>query len=302
MLYNVAIKAGLMLLLTAPAPSTPNLLRRPDAMPENIQQLSLLTPTEGKTCKQCGEWKPFVKFLKGGGGYRSPRCRNCTDPPERQRERDRARYKNNPTRNAQVKERVRRWAENNTERVRIGNHRRYEANKEAHAIANKRRYEANKPARAASAKVWREHNKEQINARRIRYKQANPEAVRESQRQSYQRNKASRLAKAKTYRKLHPEVKQICEARRYARKKGARGNFGVRQWRAICAAYDHICLACKTQKPLTVDHVVPISKDGFDCVCNIQPLCLQCNVKKNARTVDHRPFLVAIPCPHREAA
>jgi 5-methylcytosine-specific restriction endonuclease McrA len=270
-------------------------------MLENIQQLSLLTPTDGKTCKQCGEWKPLTKFLKGGYvGGRSPRCRNCTDPPENQRARDRRRYRE-PKRNAEVRERVRRWTQENAAHAKEGQRRRYEAKREQHLITFRQRYHDNKDVYAARARRYRADNKDAIKASRVRYKTENADKIRESQRESYERHKESRRAKYKTYRKLHPEVKQVSEARRYARKKGARGNFGVRQWRAICAAYGHLCLACKAHKPLTVDHVIPISKDGFDCVCNIQPLCLQCNVKKNVRTVDHRPFLVALPCPHREA-
>jgi 5-methylcytosine-specific restriction endonuclease McrA len=36
-------------------------------------------------------------------------------------------------------------------------------------------------------------------------------------------------------------------------------------------------LCCGEAKPLTVDHVVPVSKGGSNDISNIQPLCLECN-------------------------
>ena len=43
---------------------------------------------------------------------------------------------------------------------------------------------------------------------------------------------------------------------------------------------------CQQIKPLTVDHVVPISKGGSNDISNIQPLCCNCNSKKNAKQID----------------
>lgn len=60
------------------------------------------------------------------------------------------------------------------------------------------------------------------------------------------------------------------------------------QWVALCERYNHCCLACGERKPLTVDHVVPISRGGSSDISNVQPLCLDCNRRKNARTVDYR--------------
>lgn len=246
-------------------------------MPKNIQQPSLLTLSEGKTCKQCDEWKPLVKFLKGGYiGGRSPRCRTCVDPPENARARDRVRYRQ-PHRNKQVRDKVLKWKANNAGHVRQWHQAHHQANKESHNARSRQAYLENKERRSLDAKAYRESHKEEIAASRAIYRNNNADSIREAQRRSYQIHKESRLAKSKAYRKAHPEVKQICEARRYARKKGSRGFFGVRVWRQILIAYGPMCLKCKEQKPLTVDHVVPVSKGGPDCVCNIQPLCLSCN-------------------------
>lgn len=51
--------------------------------------------------------------------------------------------------------------------------------------------------------------------------------------------------------------------------------------------YDH-CLACGSTGPLTVDHVIPLSKGGANTLKNLQPLCEACNQAKGTRKVDYR--------------
>lgn len=60
-------------------------------------------------------------------------------------------------------------------------------------------------------------------------------------------------------------------------------------WKEILLAlYGPACLCCKEVKPLTLDHVVPISKGGLHTLSNAQLLCLRCNSVKNARFIDYR--------------
>ncbi|MGH3145755.1 MAG: HNH endonuclease [Rubrobacter sp.] len=49
------------------------------------------------------------------------------------------------------------------------------------------------------------------------------------------------------------------------------------------------CLCCgSSDKPLTPDHVVPLSLGGSNLIANIQPLCRSCNARKNVKVVDYR--------------
>ena len=41
------------------------------------------------------------------------------------------------------------------------------------------------------------------------------------------------------------------------------------------------CWVCNSKEKLTVDHILPISKGGFNTVGNIQILCNICNIIKN---------------------
>ncbi len=51
---------------------------------------------------------------------------------------------------------------------------------------------------------------------------------------------------------------------------------------------DEVCLKCGTDKKLTIDHVIPISKKGSNDFSNLQTLCKKCNSLKGSEIVDYR--------------
>ena len=83
------------------------------------------------------------------------------------------------------------------------------------------------------------------------------------------------------YCETHPETISHLKARRYAREKGAEGSHTLEEWKELCDAYQNKCAICREAKPLTKDHIVPLSKGGHDYIGNIQPLCRNCNSKKH---------------------
>jgi 5-methylcytosine-specific restriction endonuclease McrA len=72
-------------------------------------------------------------------------------------------------------------------------------------------------------------------------------------------------------------------------RKGNGGNYTIDQWNTLCETYHQKCARCREVRPLTVDHVVPVSKGGSSNIDNIQPLCLQCNSWKSTKTVYFPP-------------
>jgi 5-methylcytosine-specific restriction endonuclease McrA len=75
------------------------------------------------------------------------------------------------------------------------------------------------------------------------------------------------------------------KAAKYKRKailKTAKSDLTLDQWTAIKAAYGYRCAYCRQQKPLTQDHVIPVSKGGPHTASNIVPACRSCNSSKGA--------------------
>jgi hypothetical protein len=66
------------------------------------------------------------------------------------------------------------------------------------------------------------------------------------------------------------------------------GHYTDQEWQALCQRYNYCCAACGRRRPLTADHVVPVTSGGSSNISNIQPLCRPCNSAKGTRTVDYR--------------
>ena len=48
----------------------------------------------------------------------------------------------------------------------------------------------------------------------------------------------------------------------------------------VLEKYKHTCQKCGSKDRLEIDHIIPVSKGGRDCISNLQILCKTCNVKK----------------------
>lgn len=75
---------------------------------------------------------------------------------------------------------------------------------------------------------------------------------------------------------------------KYRRKSKVIGRIKLKEWRALCTAYNHKCVRCGLEKELTIDHIKPLSKGGLNKIENIQPLCMDCNVWKHTKEIDYR--------------
>jgi len=96
----------------------------------------------------------------------------------------------------------------------------------------------------------------------------------------------------RNYCKSHPENISHLKARRYAREKGAEGSHTLLEWQMLKFAHCYRCAICGEKKPLTKDHIIPLSKGGSDYITNIQPLCRNCNSKKHTKIIYENPELI----------
>ena len=77
--------------------------------------------------------------------------------------------------------------------------------------------------------------------------------------------------------------------RRRAHLRKAEGKYTDKEWQELVAKYDGKCLCCgRGDLPMSVDHVIPLSRGGSNYIDNIQPLCRSCNTKKSTKTIDYR--------------
>ena len=73
-----------------------------------------------------------------------------------------------------------------------------------------------------------------------------------------------------------------------ARRRGAGGSHTFEDWERVKAEFQWTCPACKRCEPeikLTIDHIIPITKGGTNHIHNIQPLCNNCNARKQVSIV-----------------
>jgi hypothetical protein len=52
--------------------------------------------------------------------------------------------------------------------------------------------------------------------------------------------------------------------------------------------YGKICLCCGSTENISLDHIVPVSKNGKNKLNNLQPLCVSCNSSKSTEIIDYR--------------
>lgn len=87
----------------------------------------------------------------------------------------------------------------------------------------------------------------------------------------------------------HPSVKR-------ARRFNAEGFHTEADFLALKIKYKFMCLCCKKTEPeiaLSEDHITPISRGGSNDIENIQPLCLDCNMRKHTKIINYRESLIS---------
>lgn len=220
-----------------------------------------------KRCTHCAEMKPLDEFTKHPTtrDRRGSWCKVCTRGAAARIRQEQPAY---------VRAQAKAWYSRNREQVQAASHARYAANRVELAEQERRRRAARK---AAGIK---ERRSERSTAYKRRYTQ------------EWQRTNADAVnAYHRAYYAIQPGKVRGWQHQRRARLRGNGGSYTEAEWQSLCEKFGHRCLGCGQQKPLTIDHVIPLVQGGPNTIENIQPLCKSCNSRKRHRMIDYRPPL-----------
>ncbi len=84
---------------------------------------------------------------------------------------------------------------------------------------------------------------------------------------------------------------ELCKSVRYGKKVKRvfikhlgkiKGYFPIKEKeiQRLFEEYNNCCAICKSKENLTIDHIIPRSKEGLNGLDNLQILCKKCNNKK----------------------
>lgn len=195
-----------------------------------------------KVCSKCGAERPLDEFYRRADSKdgRSGWCRDCA--------------------RTYYSAASRKWNEENRERRRELDRKRYQADPERHR-ATKRAYdERNREAINARARErYADGGRERAQA----YRAKNPERGRAAVRRCYRKNRAKRLDWAHRRRLIEVE--------------------GAVPPEKIDALLGQPCAYCGATENIELDHIVPIARGGAHDLENLAPACLPCNRSKGAK-------------------
>jgi 5-methylcytosine-specific restriction endonuclease McrA len=150
--------------------------------------------------------------------------------------------------------------------------------------------EKNKERVLENQRKWYQQNADDLRRRAIERRSERLNESREYNREWKRRNIEKVRAYQKQYVQLNLDKFNCYNNNRRARLHSNGGTHTIEEWEMLCDSFGNLCLDCKQEKPLTKDHVIPISKGGTNDIWNIQPLCQSCNSRKGDREIDFRDF------------
>ena len=99
-------------------------------------------------------------------------------------------------------------------------------------------------------------------------------------------NPEMRRERYREWCRSNPEAKRAADHRYRARKLQADGHFTGAQFAELCEFFGGCCFYCDERRPLTADHMMPLTRGGSNWIENIAPACRSCNSQKGDKTVD----------------
>lgn len=229
-----------------------------------------------KRCSRCHAVLPVTVFgpQKGAKDGLQCYCRPCqaerarerrAKDPERYRGYSKAYRERNP---GVAAESTRKWKNahpEDQERRRERDRARYRKNPEKFRSAC-REYRLSHPEQVSAAYAkWREANREHVAAYGKHYRETHKKQIY----LQILRWKKNNPAKVRAYHLKRIEM------------TGKQRRLPQHEWLVIKQRYYSRCVYCgASDRPLTQDHVIPLSKGGLHDASNVVPACRQCNSRK----------------------
>lgn len=206
----------------------------------------------GKLCRHGHEWENTSKSLRYQKGGR--KCVFCTQ---------------NSSKN---------WHLKNLEADRAHRKKYRELNSE-HISQQKKEYHSRPEVRKRRLEVNRNYerrNKEKRIDIQRRYRENHSKRHKEY----YKANRERVLKKTRAYCQT-PQGKFVRQRIQAKRRAHLAGNHSYPYSQdEVMARFDYKCAYCQASNNLSLDHFIPISKGGPDCLSNVIPSCQSCNSSK----------------------
>jgi 5-methylcytosine-specific restriction endonuclease McrA len=131
---------------------------------------------------------------------------------------------------------------------------------------------------------WYANNIDRARKKNIEWNLKNPNSKNKRNAEWRARNPEQAKASVKAHYIANPEMYAVYRANRRAAKRNAPGN-GITKYEIkwLIFLQGARCVYCMKQKPMTLDHIIPLSKGGAHDVTNAQMVCKSCNSSKCAK-------------------
>jgi 5-methylcytosine-specific restriction endonuclease McrA len=153
--------------------------------------------------------------------------------------------------------------------------------------------ECRKANKSAVQRVWRDANPGYAETYNREYYEANRERLKSSMREYYEATSGRRRKYRRQYYMSNRELIMAAQVKhthqRRARLRNAPGEgVPLEDWNIILELCDFRCSYCTVELDQTtgieLDHVIPLSRGGWDDASNAVSTCRTCNASKNSKT------------------
>lgn len=129
-------------------------------------------------------------------------------------------------------------------------------------------------------------NRDVINKRVLAYHHRNREQKNKERKIRYENNKAHHTDLSKKWKKANPDLVSIYGRNdRHRRRQHLKQSNYLITPKEINKILANNCFYCESKGSMTLDHVVPISRNGLHKIGNLVAACKSCNSSKGNKTI-----------------